>query len=92
MWDALRRLHLGVKWTRQEVVRGFILDFYAPTLRLVVKIDGAVHQPSADEELCRDKALAELGLFVVHLSKADVLDDIEGVLQRLRAITRPMLP
>jgi very-short-patch-repair endonuclease len=34
---------LGLKFRRQHVIDGFIVDFYCPALRLVVEIDGSVH-------------------------------------------------
>ena len=44
MWELLRdrRCH-GLKFRRQQVVRGFVVDFYCAAHRLAVEIDGGVH-------------------------------------------------
>ncbi|MDH3456673.1 MAG: endonuclease domain-containing protein [Gemmatimonadota bacterium] len=43
-WALVRdRRLLGLKFRRQHVIRGFIVDFYCAELRLVVEIDGAIH-------------------------------------------------
>jgi len=40
-WDLLRnRRCLGLKFRRQHVIRGFIVDFYCPELRIAVEVDG----------------------------------------------------
>ncbi len=43
LWHALRAGQLGVRFRRQVVVHGFIVDFFAPAARLVVEVDGAHH-------------------------------------------------
>jgi very-short-patch-repair endonuclease len=43
-WALLRnRRCLGLKFRRQQVVRGYIVDFYCAELRRVLEGDGAVH-------------------------------------------------
>ena len=47
-WSLLaNRGTLGLKFRRQHVVRGFIVDFYCPRLRLVLELDGATHDHAA---------------------------------------------
>src|SRR5580700_9423131 len=44
LWAQLRGRRLGVRFRRQHPFAiGFIVDFYAPSARLVVEVDGAVH-------------------------------------------------
>lgn len=43
-WEVLRdRRSLGLKFRRQQVIRGYIVDFYCAELRLAIEIDGSVH-------------------------------------------------
>jgi very-short-patch-repair endonuclease len=43
-WEALRdRRCLGLKFRRQQVVCGYIVDFYCAELRLAIEIDGTIH-------------------------------------------------
>ena len=44
VWKLLRnRKYKGLKFRRQHVIDGFIVDFYCHELRLAIEIDGKVH-------------------------------------------------
>jgi very-short-patch-repair endonuclease len=44
VWKKLRRKPNGIKWYRQYSVGKFILDFYCPSKKLGIEIDGSVHE------------------------------------------------
>jgi adenine-specific DNA-methyltransferase len=74
-WSLLRdRRILGLKFRRQHVIGGFIVDFYCAELRLVLELDGAPHEhevPAAyDAE--RTRHLEATGLRVIRLRNRDV--------------------
>jgi len=72
-WQLLRnRRLLGLKWRRQQVVRGFIVDFLCVEHRLVLEIDGGVHdlQRAADAE--RTRVLEAAGLRVLRVPNEQV--------------------
>src|SRR6266705_4375432 len=79
-WALLRnRRCLGLKFRRQHVIRGFIADFYCAELRLVVEIDGGIHdttQTQADYDEARSRALKLTGIEVVRLRNEDVSDAV----------------
>ena len=44
LWVRLRKRQLdGLKFRRQHIVQYFIVDFYCPRVKLVIEIDGPVH-------------------------------------------------
>jgi very-short-patch-repair endonuclease len=43
LWQRLRRDQLGVRFLRQRPLGSYIVDFYAPTARLVIELDGGQH-------------------------------------------------
>ncbi len=48
VWQLVRnRRLLGLKFRRQHVIDGFIVDFYCPALRLILEVDGSVHDSFA---------------------------------------------
>ena len=58
LWWLLRnRLLLGHKFRRQYVFHGFILDFYCPSARLAVELDGPVHDEKREYDTARQKAI-----------------------------------
>jgi leucyl-tRNA synthetase len=83
LWAALRDRRLGWKFRRQHVIAGYIVDFYCAQLWLAVEVDGAIHrrQRAADRE--RDEHLASLGVRMLRLSNADVLQRPDGVVIEL---------
>jgi very-short-patch-repair endonuclease len=45
LWEELRnRKTAGLKFRRQQVIEGFIADFYCETVRLVIEVDGGIHK------------------------------------------------
>jgi len=81
LWQRLRNRQLGVDFRRQHPAGNFVLDFYAPTLRLVVELDGGQHaaQNARDEE--RSRWLSERGATVLRFWNSDVIQNISGVLE-----------
>src|SRR5437016_6863289 len=79
-WELLRnRRCLGLKFRRQHVIRGFIADFYCAELRLVLEIDGGIHdttQTQADYDEARSRALKLTGIEDVRLRNEDVSDAV----------------
>ncbi|GGS29855.1 endonuclease domain-containing protein [Deinococcus knuensis] len=80
LWFDLLRSH-PVRFRRQVPLLGFILDFYAPSARLCVEVDGASHDsPDAvayDTE--RSWVLAGAGIQVLRVQNAEVMRNLPGV-------------
>src|SRR5512147_1475914 len=75
LWEELRAHNLGVHFRRQQVIAGFIVDFYCHKAALVVEVDGDIHDLQQDEDARRERALRELGLRVVRFKNDDVVRD-----------------
>ena len=74
-----RRL-LNAKFRRQHNIGQFIADFYCHAARLVVELDGKIHQSQKIEDANRDEWIASHGLRVLRFGNDEVLDDLVGVL------------
>jgi very-short-patch-repair endonuclease len=58
LWEVLRDRQLeGIKFRRQHPFSRFILDFYCSKARLVVELDGAVHDAQQERDEARTAAL-----------------------------------
>ncbi len=87
-WELLRgRKMLGLKFRREQVIEGFIADFYCPALGLVVEVDGSVHDDpeQAEYDTARSACFAALGLRVARIRNQDVSQS------NLEALLRPLL-
>lgn len=88
LWRHLQRSKLqGRRFRRQHSVGPYVLDFYCPSERLAIALDGAVH----DQELAnrrdvlRTTYLAATGVRVIRFENEAVVRNPEGV---LASITR----
>jgi very-short-patch-repair endonuclease len=86
LWFHLRLGKLGVRFHRQSVQRGYILDFYSQTLKLAIEVDGSVHElperAAADDK--KDQVLVAFGITVLRFPNEDVLEYSTVVLARIR--------
>ncbi len=81
LWQALRKRPNGLKFRRQHPLAPYIVDFYCPISRLVIKIDGESYGMGerAAHDARRDRLLNEQGLTVVRFSVGDVLRNLDSV-------------
>jgi very-short-patch-repair endonuclease len=74
LWQALRGKKLdGIKFRRQQPVGYFVVDFYNSVYRLVVEVDGLIHESQQEADASRQQILEELGLTVLRI-KAEVVE------------------
>lgn len=93
LWECLRRSQLGgLHFRRQQVVHGFIADFYCHRAKLIVEIDGAAHALQADHDAERASRLAARGLHVLRIPNRRVDENIAGVLAEIHAFAQIRLP
>lgn len=82
-WEVLRdrRFH-GLRFKRQRPFGPFVVDFYCARLKLVIEIDGGVHdEPSqAAYDVDRQRALEARGLRVIRVRAEDVERDAHAAL------------
>ena len=68
LWDALRGKKLdGIKFRRQQPIGYFVVDFYNSVHRLVIEVDGPIHQVQKEADQARQEILETLGLVVFRI-------------------------
>ncbi len=87
MWNAIHnRQFLNLKFRRQHLIKGYLVDFYCYDLKLAVEVDGPVHldedQMNYDQE--RQKIIEDQGIKFFRVKSEDVEYNIEQVLNRLK--------
>lgn len=87
LWEELRANKLGVHFRRQQVIQGFIVDFYCHKAGLVIEVDGDIHDLQKEEDERREKVLSQMGLRVVRFRNDEVLRDLSAVVNKIKAIT-----
>jgi very-short-patch-repair endonuclease len=88
LWEWLRGGKLGARFRRQQVISGYVADFYSERLRLAVEVDGPIHEcperQRADEE--RDRAFAARGVRTLRFTNDEVECGVEHVVRRIQAL------
>jgi very-short-patch-repair endonuclease len=84
LWDCLRCSRLGgLHFRRQQVIAGFIADFFCHQARLIVECDGEAHEGCEEYDRERDRVLAAYGLRVLRVTNKRVLSDMPAVLNEI---------
>jgi very-short-patch-repair endonuclease len=86
LWQEVRAKKLGVRFRRQQVIQGFIVDFYCHKAGLVVEVDGDIHDLQQEEDARREKVLGEMGLRMVRFRNDAVVKSLSTVVGRIREL------
>ncbi len=85
LWEALRGKKLdGIKFRRQQPVGYFVVDFYSSVSRLVVEVDGSIHDSQVEADRARQEILELLGLNVLRIKSETIEKNLPGVLFEIR--------
>lgn len=90
LWQYLRnRKHHGLKFKRQHRIGNFIVDFYCRELKLVVELEGGVHEiPDQQEyDAVRFEELQNRGLRILRFKNEEVLNNPDAVLKQITTLT-----
>ena len=85
LWEKVRHNRLnGLQFRRQQVIDGYIADFYCHAKALIVELDGDIHDEQKDHDSERDEHLIVRGLRVLRFTNNEIKVNLETVLQKLR--------
>ncbi len=86
IWGIVRNRKIkGLKFFRQYGVGRYILDFYCPSIKLCIEIDGGQHNLEVDKLYDKERTeyLNSIGVYVIRFWNNDVLNNIEGVYEEI---------
>ncbi|MGY6744808.1 MAG: HsdR family type I site-specific deoxyribonuclease [Cecembia sp.] len=92
LWQLLRNKKLnGLKFRRQHQIGSYITDFYCHEKKLIVELDGEVHNnpERKKHDSKRDKFLISSGFNILRFSNEEVFNDIENVLKQIAGFKLP---
>jgi len=88
LWALLRNRQLnGKKFRRQHPIANYVVDFYCHESKLVVELDGGVHQEieAKEQDQLKTAWLSEAGITVLKFCEDEVIDNPQDVLQKIAA-------
>ncbi|APC97839.1 endonuclease domain-containing protein [Francisella frigiditurris] len=85
LWNKLKNKQLlDLDFDRQKIIGNYIVDFYCPSLNVVIEIDGSSHNDKFEYDEQRQAYLEGLGLYVLRVLDEDVKFNIAGALFYLK--------
>ena len=89
LWSRLKNSQLGgLKFRRQASIANYIVDFYCPSKKLVIEVDGDVHRYRSriESDFKRQGDIESLGIRVLRFTNREVKQSISGVLQNILSV------
>jgi leucyl-tRNA synthetase len=83
LWEYIRNNKLGYKFRRQHAIDRFIVDFVCIEKKLVLEIDGKMHELTVQEDEERTQIINQSGFRVIRFKNDEVLFNLEGVIDKI---------
>ena len=87
LWKHLSAKKLeGIKFHKQFGIGRYIVDFYCPSKKLVIEIDGSQHYTEEGKEYDKIRAeyMKELGITTLRFSNIEINDNVEKVIEKIK--------
>jgi very-short-patch-repair endonuclease len=94
LWEQLRNNQiLGLRFKHQHPIDIFIADFYCHKIKLVIEVDGDVHNSEENKEYDQNRTaeLENFGITVIRFKNEDVLDTINETKTKIETICKQLL-
>jgi leucyl-tRNA synthetase len=86
LWPRLKNKQLGVRFRRQYGIGHYIADFCSPRQKLVIELDGGIHDD--DEQIYydseRSKNIVDLGFKVLRFKNEEIEKEIDYVIEKIK--------
>ena len=87
VWARLRKNQLnGLHFRRQQIIDGFLADFYCHAAGVVLELDGLIHLKQINYDQERDRVIAAHNLQVVRISNDEIMSNLYNLLQRIETL------
>ena len=85
LWNVLRARPNGLKFRRQRPNDPYVFDFYCPTARLAIEVDGLAHNCGSNPErdAVRDRKVGARRIATLRIAAEDVRSNLEGVVTHI---------
>ncbi|GAA3633969.1 leucine--tRNA ligase [Flavivirga jejuensis] len=84
LWEQLRNKNLEAKFRQQHLIGDYIVDFVCLKKRLIIEVDGKIHESQIEEDAKRTEILENDYYKVIRFTNEEVLGDIESVLENIK--------
>ncbi|GAB1858292.1 hypothetical protein MHTCC0001_31290 [Flavobacteriaceae bacterium MHTCC 0001] len=83
LWQSLKGKKLDAKFRQQHLIGDFIVDFVCLDKKLIVEVDGKIHDSQVEEDTKRTEILENDHYKVIRFKNEEILGDIDTVLEKI---------
>lgn len=92
VWELLRnRKFMGLKFRRQHVIEGFVVDFYCHEYKLAIEIDGGIHKRQRVYDELRQIEIEAKDVTFIRVTNEEIESDKTVVLKKIKEVIESLL-
>ena len=92
LWDKLKEKQIcGLHFRRQHPIEFFVADFYCHQIRLVVEIDGEIHNQQEEYDDGRSAEMEKFDIKIIRFENWEVENELENVITQIKIIVNESL-
>jgi len=92
LWERLKAKQIcGIRFRRQHPIFIFIADFYCHEARLVVEIDGEIHNQQIEYDDGRSAEMEKFFIKIIRFTNYEVENKIDEVIEKITNIVNQRL-
>jgi cyclase len=94
LWEYLRSKPSGYKFRRQHPISPFVTDFYCHALKLVIEVDGSIHNKEEVKQADKSKqwSLETEGIQVIRFTNHEIENQFEIIITSINTILIKVFP
>ncbi len=77
---------MNLKFRRQHVLEGFVVDFYCHKLRLAIEIDGKIHLKQKEYDASRQRLIEDKEITFIRITNEAINHDTTILLDKIRKL------
>jgi len=85
VWEQIRnRRFKGLKFRRQHVIEGFVLDFYCPEIKFGIEVDGGIHRKRKDYDKLRQQVIESEDITMIRITNKELKERNRSIIDKLK--------
>jgi very-short-patch-repair endonuclease len=81
---------IGLQFRRQHPINRFIADFYCPKIKLIIEVDGSIHElpDYQSHDIGRNDVFNDLGIKVIRFTNEQIIEQIDSTVEEIETISK----
>ncbi len=84
LWQHLKSKKIGDKFRQQHLIGDYIVDFVCLSKRLIIEVDGKIHDSQIEKDQERSNFLNDRGFKVVRFKNEEVVGNVDGIIEKIK--------